>query len=57
MEQELFKVKSTMEKLKVSRATVYRLVERGQLDLVKIGAASRITSASIDRLIATKGKN
>lgn len=57
MEQALYKVSSAMKKLDVSRATIYRLVGRGELEIVKIGTSTRVTGASIDRLISGKGKN
>jgi len=56
MAQELYKVSTAMQKLEVCRATIYRLVERGQLEKVKIGTTTRITAASIDRLISGKPK-
>lgn len=52
MEQVLYRVSSVMKKLDVCRATIYRMVARGELDLVKIGTATRITSESIDRVIS-----
>lgn len=53
MEPLLYKISSAMAKLEVSRATIYRMVERGELDLIKISVgASRITSASVARLIS-----
>lgn len=56
MEQELYKVSTAMQKLEVCRATIYRLIERGELDKVKIGTTTRITAASIERLISGKPK-
>jgi excisionase family DNA binding protein len=55
MEQELFKVTSAMKKLDVSRATIYRMAARGELDLVKFGRATRVTGESIDRLLNAGG--
>lgn len=57
MEQSLYKVSSAMKKLDVSRATIYRLVGRGELDVVKIGTSTRVTAASIERVIAGKAKS
>ena len=58
MEQSLYKIKSAMEKLSVCRATIYRLIDRGDLELVKIGTASRITATSLERVISgAKRKN
>ncbi|WP_305821334.1 helix-turn-helix domain-containing protein [Massilia brevitalea] len=56
MEQALYKVTSAMKKLDVCRATIYRLLNRGQLEAVKIGSTTRITAASIERLITSSGK-
>jgi excisionase family DNA binding protein len=38
--------------LRVSRATVYRLISSGDLELVKLGAKSLITGRSLERVIA-----
>ncbi|MCP2012578.1 helix-turn-helix transcriptional regulator [Duganella violaceipulchra] len=52
----LYKITSVMELLEISHATVYRMVASGQLDLVKLSArSSRITSASVARILAQKG--
>lgn len=51
MDQSLYKVSSAMKRLDVCRATIYRMIGRGELDLVKVGRATRITSASLDRVI------
>jgi excisionase family DNA binding protein len=39
--------------LGVSHATIYRLLGRGALAAVKIGAATRITAESIERYLAS----
>lgn len=57
MEQSLYKVSSAMKKLDVCRATIYRLISRGELEMVKIGSTTRITSTSIERLVAGKSKS
>jgi excisionase family DNA binding protein len=38
--------------LRVSHATLYRLIRARRLDARKIGTATRITAASIERLLA-----
>ncbi|WP_198116899.1 helix-turn-helix domain-containing protein [Massilia rhizosphaerae] len=53
MEQKLYKVATVMQRLGVCRATIYRMAKRGDLELVRIGSATRITGSSIDRLIGT----
>jgi excisionase family DNA binding protein len=58
MEQSLYKVSSAMKRLDVSRATIYRMAARGELEFVKIGRTTRVTSVSLDRIIgAGKPKN
>jgi excisionase family DNA binding protein len=48
----LCRISTAMKQLAVSRTTIYRLVARGDLDLVKIGGrSSRITSESMMRLL------
>ena len=49
----LYRISTVMQLLDISHATVYRLVAKGDLELVKLGTrTSRITSASVERLIA-----
>ena len=49
----LYRVAEVMERLSVSKATVYRLVRDGKLTLVKIGKrGSRITGASVDAFLS-----
>ena len=47
----IYKISVAMAKLSVSRATIYRLVSKGDLKLVKIGAASGITAESINAFV------
>lgn len=49
MDQILFTVDETADLLGVSRATVYRLLESGQLVGVRIGRLRRITRQAIER--------
>ncbi|HAK91131.1 MULTISPECIES: helix-turn-helix domain-containing protein [Massilia] len=51
MEQALYRVSNAMKLLDVCRATIYRMVSRGELELVKVGRSTRITSVSIERII------
>ncbi len=46
-----YKVSETMHMLRISKATLYRMVARNQLKLVKFGSASRITAESIDKVL------
>ena len=43
----LLTVSETEERLGVSRATVYRLIDRGHLHRVKVGSGTRITETSV----------
>jgi len=53
MAQDLYKVTSAMKRLDVCRATIYRMAQRGELDLVKLSErATRVTADSIERAIA-----
>lgn len=48
----IYRIASVTQKLGVSRATVYRLVERGELKLVKISErASGITAESLNAMM------
>jgi len=51
MDQALYKISNAMKRLDVCRATIYRMASRGELELVKVGRATRITSTSLDRVI------
>ena len=51
MSTSLRTIKVAMWQLNVSRVTIYRMVNRGELEMVRTGMATRITGASIDRLI------
>lgn len=51
----LYKITSVMALLEISHATVYRMVAKGQLDLIRLSSrASRITSASVARVLADR---
>jgi excisionase family DNA binding protein len=52
MSRLLYSPVETETLLGISHATLYRLIRAGRLDAVKIGAATRITRDSIERLIA-----
>jgi excisionase family DNA binding protein len=48
----LYSPAKTEKLLGISHATLYRLIRARRLDAIKIGAATRITSESIERLVA-----
>jgi excisionase family DNA binding protein len=51
----LYRISSVMSLLEVSRSTVYRMVARRDLEIVKLSRrATRITSASVDRVLARR---
>jgi excisionase family DNA binding protein len=47
--EELLKVREVMVRLRMSRSTVYRMIERGDLDVVRIGRNIRVRKESVDR--------
>lgn len=49
-------IKEAEEFLGVGRNTIYRLVEQGKLELVKVKAASRITQKSLDAYVTSQLK-
>ena len=40
--------------LNVSTTQIYRLTRKGELDMLKIGRATRVTQASLDSYIAKR---
>jgi predicted DNA-binding transcriptional regulator AlpA len=51
----LYRIGDVMALLQVSHATIYRMVAKGELDLVKLSSrTSRITSASVTRLLSSR---
>ena len=48
---KLVTVREACERLRISRASFYKLVQRGSLPLVKIGGKSLITEAAIEALV------
>ena len=49
--QELLRVAEVAERLTISRAMVYRLLETKQLRCVSIGVAKRIPASAVDEFI------
>ena len=39
---------------RISKPTVYRMAERGELTLLKIGSSTRILAKDVDRLLSTE---
>jgi len=48
----LYRIKEAMRLLSVSRATIYRMIDRGDLITIKLGSATRVTADSLDRVAA-----
>lgn len=52
MENDLLTIKDVMTRLKLSRATIYRLIERGDLHPFKIGHSLRFEEQDLQAFIA-----
>ena len=50
--RRLMRITTASQSADVSRSTIYRAVNAGELEAVKLGAATAITVASFDRWIA-----
>ena len=48
----LLRIDVAAERLAVSRATLYRMVQRGELPTVRIGSAVRVPVSALDRWLA-----
>ena len=48
----LLRIDVAAERLAVSRATLYRMVQRGELPTVRIGTAVRVPVQAIERWVA-----
>lgn len=51
MTEELLTIPETAARLKVSRATVYKMLDRGDIRAVKFGRCRRVLATSIDALV------
>jgi len=45
----LLRIDEVADRLAISRATTYRLIQRGQLPTIHIGGAVRVPAAALDR--------
>ena len=50
-EERLLKLPEVSARLSLSRTAIYRLIEKGDLQPVRIGGALRFPESTIDRLI------
>lgn len=48
---KLFTIPEACERLRISRATLYKLIKRGTLTLVKVGGKSLIPEEAIQKLL------
>jgi excisionase family DNA binding protein len=49
--KRLYKVPEVAEMLCVSRAMIYRLMDKGQLEYVRINCCRRVSAEAIEKLI------
>ena len=49
---EMLKVSETCERLKIGRATLYRLFDAKKLRRTKVGRSTRVSVAELERFIA-----
>lgn len=50
---KLLTIPEACERLRISRATLYKLVKRGAITLVKVGGKSLVPEAAIQKLLNT----
>jgi excisionase family DNA binding protein len=53
----LLRIDTAAERLSVSRATLYRLIRRGELPTVRIGSAVRVSTVALERWLAAQTAN
>jgi excisionase family DNA binding protein len=54
---KLYRIAHVMELLEISNATIYRMIARGELDVVRLSLrSSRITSESVARILDGRNK-
>lgn len=52
MQKLLHEIEAAQDALGVGRTTIYNLAKKGQLELVKIGARTLVTDASLQAFVA-----
>ena len=52
MDELLVSIEEAARRLQVSRSTLYLLVQRGELQSIKIGASRRVPVAALDEFVA-----
>ena len=53
-QQLLLRIDTAAERLALSRATLYRLIRRGELDVVHIGSAVRVPTSALERWLSAR---
>ncbi|MBV9171990.1 MAG: helix-turn-helix domain-containing protein [Chloroflexi bacterium] len=53
-QQLLLRMDAAAERLAVSRATLYRLIGRGELEVVHIGTAVRVPASALERWVSAR---
>lgn len=54
MDKKLYSVEETLKLMSICRATLYKLINSGELKIVHIGRKTLIPDTEIDKLIKTK---
>ena len=50
----LLRIDTAAQRLAVSRATLYRMIQRGELSVVHIGSAIRVPASALERWLAAQ---
>jgi excisionase family DNA binding protein len=50
----LLRIDAAADRLSISRATLYRMIQRGEIPVVRIGSAVRIPVSALDRWLAAQ---
>ncbi len=53
--KQLLRPDEAAESLRVSRATIYRLCDAGELEAIRVGGSLRIHSRSVERILLGRG--
>jgi len=48
-EVRLLKVRDVMRILQLSKATIYRMIERGEFEVIRVGRSIRIKESSVEK--------
>lgn len=54
MDRVLYRITEAAEALGLSRATVYELVQRGEIRTIRVGAARRVPTEAISEFVRRK---